>query len=82
MGTTVRVASILDEGQTFHDNRTPAEDVHGQTTRAVIRTDHRDPRRLQSSSCYPVILMSETFLRAGRSVYTCLSCGWVRTACE
>ena len=23
MGTTVRVASILEEGQTFHDKRTP-----------------------------------------------------------
>ena len=25
MGTTVRVASILDDGQTFHDRRTPTQ---------------------------------------------------------
>lgn len=25
MGTTVRVASMRDDGQTFHDSRTPAQ---------------------------------------------------------
>lgn len=27
IGTTVLVASIRDDGQTFHDNRTPVQDV-------------------------------------------------------
>lgn len=44
MGTTVRVASMREDGQTFHDSRTPARELHtkqfvGRLVRTVALLD-------------------------------------------
>ena len=50
IGTTVRVASIREDGQTFHDKRTPVAElrlVYGAEMDAY--THHRAPQHPRSS---------------------------------
>ena len=58
MGTTVRVASMRDDGQTFHDSRTPAPRLYmKQMSRAaltvalldVLKVEHGTDRSSSSS---------------------------------
>lgn len=53
MGTTVRVASMRDDGQTFHDNRTPARRLH---TSKTYNTAKCSPSRSSTSSKLSIVL--------------------------
>ena len=48
MGTTVLVASMRDDGQTFHDSRTPESSGEVSVKMREVLTYHLAPRRLQS----------------------------------
>jgi hypothetical protein len=48
MGTTVLVASMRDDGQTFHESRTPERSSEVSVKMQKVLTYHLAPRHLQS----------------------------------